>query len=86
MCIWPYGLLLSTLPALCPLPYCLQCWKAIIVGPEDTPYSTGMFVFDIYFPPQYPNVPPQVNLQTTGGATVRFNPNLYNCGKVGGHA
>jgi hypothetical protein len=24
----------------------------------------------------------QVNLQTTGKGTVRFNPNLYNCGKV----
>jgi baculoviral IAP repeat-containing protein 6 len=23
-----------------------------------------------------------VNLQTTGSGTVRFNPNLYNCGKV----
>ena len=25
---------------------------------------------------------PQVNLQTTGQGSVRFNPNLYNCGKV----
>ena len=25
---------------------------------------------------------PKVNLQTTGGGSVRFNPNLYNCGKV----
>lgn len=24
----------------------------------------------------------KVNLQTTGNGTVRFNPNLYNCGKV----
>ena len=24
----------------------------------------------------------QVNFQTTGGGSVRFNPNLYNCGKV----
>ena len=30
----------------------------------------------------YPNVPPKVNLQTTGKGEVRFNPNLYNCGKV----
>ncbi len=39
----------------------VQLWKAIIVGPEDTPYSGGCFVFDIYFPPQYPNAPPQVS-------------------------
>lgn len=37
---------------------------------------------DIYFPPTYPNDPPLVNLETTGNGTVRFNPNLYNCGKV----
>ncbi len=26
--------------------------------------------------------PAQVQFLTTGGGTVRFNPNLYNCGKV----
>lgn len=52
--------------------------KAIIIGPKDTPYALGCFLFDIYFPPSYPNDPPLVNLQTTGNGTVRFNPNLYN--------
>ncbi|GLI65397.1 hypothetical protein VaNZ11_008953 [Volvox africanus] len=60
----------------------VQLWKTLIVGPEDTPYSGGCFVFDMYFPPQYPNVPPQVHLMTTGGGRVRFNPNLYAEGKV----
>ncbi|GIM04217.1 hypothetical protein Vretimale_8765 [Volvox reticuliferus] len=60
----------------------VQLWKALIVGPEDTPYSGGCFVFDLYFPPQYPNAPPQVHLMTTGGGRVRFNPNLYADGKV----
>ena len=32
--------------------------------------------------PDYPQVPPQVCFLTTGGGTVRFNPNLYPCGKV----
>jgi hypothetical protein len=27
-------------------------------------------------------VPSQVSITTTGGGSVRFNPNLYNCGKV----
>ena len=31
---------------------------------------------------QYPEVPPKVQLITTGMGAVRFNPNLYNCGKV----
>jgi len=59
-------------------------WRALITGPEDTPYSGGCFIFDIWFPGQYPTVPPQVNMiaQCTGAGTVRFNPNLYNCGKV----
>lgn len=56
--------------------------KALIIGPEGTPYENGCFEFDIYLPPDYPRVPPLVNLVTTGGGTVRFNPNLYNCGKV----
>ncbi|GFR51568.1 hypothetical protein Agub_g13904, partial [Astrephomene gubernaculifera] len=60
----------------------VQLWKAIVIGPEDTPYSGGCFVFDFYFPPQYPNSPPQVHLVTTGGGRVRFNPNLYAEGKV----
>jgi ubiquitin-protein ligase len=54
----------------------------IIAGPVDTPYENGLFHFDIYYPPEFPNVPPNVLLKTTGGGSVRFNPNLYACGKV----
>ena len=50
--------------------------------PEETPYSGGCFVFDFFFPGKYPASPPQVNFRTTGNGSVRFNPNLYNCGKV----
>lgn len=60
----------------------LTLMKALITGPEETPYSCGCFQFDIFFPTGYPKIPPLVNLQTTGSGTVRFNPNLYNCGKV----
>ena len=56
--------------------------KFLITGPANTPYENGCFIFDVYFPPEYPNEPPQVNFQTTGGRTIRFNPNLYPCGKV----
>ena len=34
--------------------------KALISGPMDTPYTHGLFEFDICLPPQYPNVPPKV--------------------------
>ncbi len=56
--------------------------KAIIMGAGDTPYSHGAFEFDIYLDNNYPNEPPKMNLTTTGSGAIRFNPNLYNCGKV----
>lgn len=56
--------------------------RCVIIGPHDTPYSGGVFVFDIFFPHNFPREPPLVNLMTTGGGSVRFNPNLYNSGKV----
>jgi len=59
-----------------------QLWRVLVTGPDDTPYSGGCFVFDIYFPPQYPMEPPKVKLLTTGHNTVTFNPNLYENGKV----
>lgn len=41
--------------------------KCLITGPEGTPYSNGLFEFDILIPLDYPNSPPLVNFQTTGG-------------------
>lgn len=54
----------------------------MITGPVDTPYAYGCFIFDMYIPPRYPKVPPKCLLRTTGYGTIRFNPNLYQCGKV----
>eukprot|EP01018_Ginkgo_biloba_P006583 Gb_38530 [translate_table: standard] len=56
--------------------------KALIVGPKDTPYQNGIFIFDLCLPPDYPHQPPRVHFLTTGGGTVRFNPNLYANGTV----
>jgi baculoviral IAP repeat-containing protein 6 len=56
--------------------------QVLILAPDNTPYGRGAFLFDVFFPATYPNTPPLVNLQTTGSGSVRFNPNLYNCGKV----
>ncbi|KAL3690077.1 hypothetical protein R1sor_016386 [Riccia sorocarpa] len=56
--------------------------RAMIVGPQGTPYQNGLFLFDIFLPPDYPQVPPNVHFLTTGGGKVRFNPNLYDSGKI----
>ena len=56
--------------------------RALITGPEGTPYALGCFVFDVLFPADYPHKAPLVNFDTTGGGRVRFNPNLYADGKV----
>ncbi len=60
----------------------MDVMKAMIMGAEDTPYAHGAFLFDIYFDDTYPTTPPKVNLMTTGGNKLRFNPNLYNSGYV----
>lgn len=53
--------------------------RAVIIGPQGTPYHDGLFVFDVLFPRNYPDVPPMVYYYSGG---LRLNPNLYDCGKV----
>ena len=60
----------------------MDALRVAISAPEGTPYAAGVFVFDVRFPPGFPSAPPSVTLLTTGRGTVRFNPNLYECGKV----
>ncbi|CAM9146449.1 unnamed protein product [Hapterophycus canaliculatus] len=55
---------------------------ALVTGPFDTPYEGGFYYFVLHCPDDYPHSPPRVRLMTTGGGTVRFNPNLYANGKV----
>ncbi|KAJ4301981.1 hypothetical protein N0V88_002112 [Collariella sp. IMI 366227] len=54
--------------------------KALIIGPTGTPYEHGLFEFDMFCTKDFPQAPPRVFFRTTGG--IRFNPNLYNTGKV----
>lgn len=54
---------------------------AMIVGPSDTPYFGGFYFFTLSFPYDYPHSPPIVKYFTNGNM-IRFNPNLYICGKV----
>jgi len=60
----------------------IQSMNVLIIPSHDTPYSNGCFLFNIRIDSMYPKKPPNVLLVTTGNGTVRFNPNLYSCGKV----
>ena len=64
---------------------------AMLVGPSDTPYQKGFYFFKFTYPPSYPMQPPLAQYCTQGALKhstsnaffyVRFNPNLYTCGKV----
>ena len=54
---------------------------ALIIGPSDTPYFGGNYFFEFNYPADYPHSPPKVTYFTNGN-NIRFNPNLYVCGKV----
>jgi ubiquitin-protein ligase len=58
----------------------LDTLRALILGPDETPYANGCYIFDISLPSNYPQVAPKVHFVNHGNQ--RFNPNLYNCGKV----
>lgn len=60
----------------------MDLMKSLIFGSRDTPYAHGAFIFDIFVNDNYPAGPPLCNLETTGNGQIRFNPNLYHCGKV----
>lgn len=55
--------------------------RAMIVGPEDTPYFGGYYFFDMRFPQEYPHKPPKVSYETRW-QDIRFHPNLYANAKV----
>ena len=54
---------------------------AMIIGPSDTPYFGGFYFFKLTYPRDYPYAPPIIKYYTNSN-TIRFNPNLYTCGKV----
>ena len=54
---------------------------ALIIGPSETPYFGGYYFFKFKYPSDYPHSPPLVTFCTNGN-NIRFNPNLYKCGKV----
>jgi len=55
--------------------------KALVIGAEGTPYEDGFFYFSIDIPTTYPFDHPSAKFETINN-DIRFNPNLYEAGKV----
>jgi ubiquitin-protein ligase len=57
-----------------------EIWVGI-VGQSQTPYDGGFFFFHVQFTNRYPAESPKVWF-ITPEPSIRFNPNLYETGKV----
>jgi ubiquitin-conjugating enzyme E2 O len=59
---------------------------AMFIGREKTPYHHGFYFIKFTYPDDYPMSPPKAFYCTQGlvqgVGQIRFNPNLYTCGKV----
>lgn len=65
----------------------LDLFRALFIGPADTPYASAPFVIDIHLPTDYPHAPPRAFFHSWPGASAlggvgRVNPNLYEDGKI----
>lgn len=60
----------------------LDLLRVLIIGPLNTPYELAPFVFDFYFPPTFPTLPPLGHFHSWTSGIGRVNPNLYEDGKI----
>jgi len=61
-------------------------YHKLLIGPDDTPYQKGFYLFEGQFPDNYPFKPMTMRTITQGSddgnkTGIRKHPNLYVCGK-----
>ncbi|CAG9313075.1 unnamed protein product [Blepharisma stoltei] len=54
-----------------------QHWQGVFIGPEDSPFENGRFRYEIIFPSNYPENPPEFFIKTK-----IFHPNISAEGNV----
>ncbi len=54
--------------------------RALMTGPEGTPYDSGCYIFDIYIPNNYPFEPPNISFKSHSGKCINYY--LTNDGKI----
>ena len=60
-------------------------WRISLIGPRETPYSSGLFNISIQFPENYPNAHPEVRFKTPIyhlNVNPRAMPNNNNLGDI----
>jgi ubiquitin-conjugating enzyme E2 A len=61
-----------------PFPDDLLRWRAVLMGPADSPYYGGTFLLDIRFSEDYPAKAPKVKFVNQNV----FHPNVYDSGDI----
>jgi ubiquitin-protein ligase len=59
----------------------MNSMNVLISGSAGTPYAHGLYHFELFCDESFPVGPPKMQI-LTGRGRVRFNPNLYQCGRI----